>query len=51
MTNSTMLYEPKGDRYIIKNMSGNFEVGILALNFKGRFISSFSDWVFPPAGR
>jgi len=51
MTNSTMLYEPQGDRYIITDMSGDFDVRILAFNLKGRFMTSFGDWVFPPTNR
>ncbi len=51
MTNSTMLYEPQGDRYVITDMSGDFDVKILAFKFKGTFMSSFGDWVFAPTGR
>jgi len=51
MTNSTMLYEPQGDRFVITDMSGDFDVKILAFKLKGTFMSSFGDWVFPPTGR
>ncbi len=51
MTNSTMLYEPQGDRYVITDMSGDFDVKILAFKLKGTFMSSFGDWNFPPTNR
>ena len=51
MTNSTMLYEPQGDRYVITDMSGDFDVRILAFKLKGTFISTFGDWNFPPTNR
>jgi len=51
MTNSTMLYEPLGNRYVITDMSGDFDVRVLAFKLKGTFMTSFGDWVFPPTGR
>lgn len=51
MTDSTMLYEPQGDRYIISDMSGDFDVRVLAFKLKGTFMTSFGNWVFPPTGR